>query len=1564
MPAASTPKVANAESSPLEILDDDEAKPTLVLNEDTGELVISPATTRTPSNSVDTSSSQTFAYNLGTYLAERRLIRLVRKRSALYNRHHRRFRDDVFKEQLWQDIARKMSVEINKCISTWAELRYKYQRHVRRLRSYRRQVQACRSRARPRPIMLHEEELIFLYTHVAQFPLQSKRRNSRPPLDVSSGTDDVTIVNTQPPIIDVDAEYSDQYNISPDQQRLIEAVRAYPQLYDTEHDDYENYHHRGLIWSAISNELREKATKLMKIWLHLQTRYEWELLQSNNSSSSDRSQLLTQLNFLEPHIRQTPNTVCKLSLYLKDGWFDPIDHFRTIVNLINVLKTVPEFPQLLEDKQDMAAQDTTSYKELWSRVAAQVKCSSQRCEVTWLVLRNFYLELAEMRKVGYQLQDKWFFENIIGCLYKLLTSRSVRYAQKHAVNNVPKVASQTKPNPPQDKTPVTVRDVGTTETTPAVAPLVTPLPLGINYPPASRQPNITISAIPKNSSSSSSSKSTNTIFSATNSNSSNSTTGTTRTTSTITTASNTSINANSSSGAVGTTGYTLPYISAAITVIPKTRPTAAATAAPPTAAPPVVTVTKSTYMDTLPNPLALPILATVQLATRPSVPSSSSARLIPARSGLQVTVRPKTSLPLSPSVIGSTSTNNLTGNSIGGAIIRAIPAASSASAVPAAPIVLAAPTASAALTAPAARALLAAPTAPAARTILAAPTVLAASAARAALASPTASAVLTAPAAPTVLAAPAASAMMPPIAAQEPVAIAEVTPPLPKLRPMDVLRNKTIWSSKGAASMPMPKLTPTTFAKMPPNEICGNPALSGNVISSSSSMTKLVAPSSTLMPSISISCSASRVSARMEPTWVPPLVPSNAPCTPLGVSVSMANSVPPSTSSMLTNAISISSRGRTEPSGVPPLVPSNAATIPRNPKVAKTVPPCPSTMLSNAIRSGVRTSVPSDPSNIPSKSSSVSTISMAKAAKVTACPSNLTPSEAEMKVEIRNHPTMGPVIYAEGPAVPFLPNLTMARTAFFIREVMAIPQLHSTDPDVMLKSSLYWQHLSRKFHMPEQMCRGIWRFLAANISLFPEIAPMSNLMSPFKGSLKTWERSNRLFSKFDEIARKYEWMQYKDKLPALMQFFGGYEHLYWDLRRPRPGEDSQAVQQPPRSLTEQERQEVWQLARERFPHINHRDVWAMFKFAFKTYMEDLERGIENPWPQNWWHALEQLKYLVNMRYHPLEPFYYIVHNKFMEEVKRCSMYEALMQSNSSGSVISSLANISPMPWETAEAKELFAMQKQQRQQKQQQQQEQKQQQQKPKQQEQEQPQQEQEQVKKTLPQLQPLDIQQPALTEVCTFSQSLPSIDAFQLSRLMLCYPHTYSQSSTIEKRRAWLKVANELNTSVTECRLCLQHAVLDMRLIKLGDPKYRCLLSHKYYRHLDEIYNQVKAGGPQMKMPIPKTISQIVLESTDRVYPTRFLPEINMAVCKPSLVVKNWAYAAINLPYANQSSLRTRLKHIFEKYANLAGIKWPVQCSNGAPKLRQKQQSAQQEQEQEERFLLEQPNPKRPRQK
>lgn len=102
----------------------------------------------------------------------------------------------------------------------------------------------------------------------------------------------------------------------------------------------------------------------------------------------------------------------------------------------------------------------------------------------------------------------------------------------------------------------------------------------------------------------------------------------------------------------------------------------------------------------------------------------------------------------------------------------------------------------------------------------------------------------------------------------------------------------------------------------------------------------------------------------------------------------------------------------------------------------------------------------------------------------------------------------------------------------------------------------------------------------------------------------------------------------------------------------------------------------------------------MFKFAFRTYMEDLERGVENPWPQNWWRALEQLKFLIDVRYHPLEPLFYIVHHKVHEEVKRCSMYEDLMSSaavekrRTSSHVLAYLAK-RKLPWESEEAKRLL-----------------------------------------------------------------------------------------------------------------------------------------------------------------------------------------------------------------------------------------------------------------------------------
>lgn len=110
----------------------------------------------------------------------------------------------------------------------------------------------------------------------------------------------------------------------------------------------------------------------------------------------------------------------------------------------------------------------------------------------------------------------------------------------------------------------------------------------------------------------------------------------------------------------------------------------------------------------------------------------------------------------------------------------------------------------------------------------------------------------------------------------------------------------------------------------------------------------------------------------------------------------------------------------------------------------------------------------------------------------------------------------------------------------------------------------------------------------------------------------------------------------------------------------------------------------------------------------------------------------------------------------------------------------------------------------------------------------------------------------------------------------------------------------------------------------------------------MNEIYKQVKAGGRLVVHRTPHQLNQMLMEPTDTIYPERYLPEINIITCKPSLVVKNWAYAANNLPTISQEEvLHVRLKQIFAKYASLANIDWPkaapAKRSNGA--LQQQQE-------------------------
>uniref|UniRef100_A0A6P4FTI0 Uncharacterized protein LOC108052912 n=1 Tax=Drosophila rhopaloa TaxID=1041015 RepID=A0A6P4FTI0_DRORH len=1155
---------------------------------------------------------------------ERQLIALVRREPSLYDTRHPKFKDDVHREKLWQRIAHHLDTDLTNCLVAWAELRYRFQRHVRCLRSFHRSAAQCKTPLRRRPRIRHEEELLFLYPHVAIYPVMVEKIQPTEAAESNPETETMAEVEfVEPPpldIIDVDLEEESAYNYrcTNEHRRLIEAVRPYPQLYDPQYPGYENSRHRGLIWGAISNELHDKATKLMKSWLKLVTRYEWELWHRPDQCSS--SELCQLMDFLRTHVLRLRGTVCKASKYLQSDWHEPIEHFRSVMSLINTMRNMPDLVQLTDDWLTFKLKPPR-YDEFWKKVGREVMCSYERCEVTWLVLRSFHNELQAMRLAGYQLQDKWYFENALSSIFKQIASRTPRRGYKRPHNGA-------------------VMQVG--EPTPSVARL----PLAIVYPPASKgSSSITTSSSTTSSSTTSSSNTTSSSGTNTGPIISN-----IRNSSGPAIATPTSLSSSVASES-SVPSFVIPKITSAISV--------ASASIVPIKLPPIVGISPRTAAPAnmvpvkLPHSVGLaqmtkaalgiglgPIPASIQLAASNATPGA--VRPIPQRPGLQVTVRPKQRvpniLPIAPP--------------LSGAVIRAVnlpnqnPIPQTATGQP-----------------------MQRPVQPS-----------------------TLGALLSEP--PLV---PQNSKPVP----QNPLSLLKPAPVQPTLVtkiPSNTVSSSSISSATGTPMVRIhqPGLSSGWDAVQngSPAGKCGAtlaPAAAAATIASREDPTivKATAATSKWISSITLAdlnkkyrpiapappgiVRASKPAAEPTPTTlthpatvgtVPATLDSSARLPTLATATAATSAASETVDTADTEVIAISDAPREATVAAP------TATIPTVATVANVK------AVTNAKTAAKPTAISvSQPDKEPTTSGSIQSEICAD----------------EIMVHLELSAATGNLLHIWGGNLATRYNLNMVRTATLIREVMAVPQLHKKDPQLTEKSNEIWKVIGKKFHMPEEALRACWNYLADNMSVFPLIAPMSELMRPFKGSMKVWEKSHRLFSKFDEIARKYMWMEHKDVLPDVIRHFRKHEHLYWELQKPRPGEMAPA----PRQYTDQERQEVWREARVKFPNLNHRDIWSMFKFAFRTYMEDLERGIENPWPQNWWQALEQLRFLAYVRYHPLEPYYYIVHNKISEEVKRCSMYEALMSADpadkSRPTPISLLARLSkePMPWETEEAKRML-----------------------------------------------------------------------------------------------------------------------------------------------------------------------------------------------------------------------------------------------------------------------------------
>ncbi|XP_075155121.1 hybrid male rescue isoform X1 [Haematobia irritans] len=369
---------------------------------------------------------------------EKRLIKEVRKHRVLYDHTHKNFSDINKKQIVWQEIANKLKSDADTCKNIWIELRYKYQCYVRRLRKH---YITNAEKSKRRPSMSLESELIYLFRFIdsrkcCSIPFDirepekeiesSAEATATPAANQSMNADDDLIIVEQPVELivideDDDSKHPDkEFKVTNEMRVLIAQIKKYPELYDSSRKDFNDYSRKSYLWNAIAIAIGDKATKLMKCWILIITRYEWEI--SRNQKTTDvakfQTELQKELEFFEPYILANPDTVYKHSFYLKKTWCEPIDYFKEIYNLIVRMKKLPDVV-FVTDYLLNNAEKTKQYFTLWGDISKMKGNAPGECEATWLVMRYFYWELMNMRKQNYQLTDKWYFETIITELYEL-----------------------------------------------------------------------------------------------------------------------------------------------------------------------------------------------------------------------------------------------------------------------------------------------------------------------------------------------------------------------------------------------------------------------------------------------------------------------------------------------------------------------------------------------------------------------------------------------------------------------------------------------------------------------------------------------------------------------------------------------------------------------------------------------------------------------------------------------------------------------------------------------------------------------------------------------------------------------------------------------------------------------------------------------------------------------------------------------------------------------------------------------------------------------------------------
>ncbi|XP_075157198.1 uncharacterized protein LOC142230442 [Haematobia irritans] len=406
---------------------------------------------------------------------DKRLLSHIRKYSNIYDTEHKLYSDTAVLNKTWLEIAQKMRSDVKICRNRYNELRNKYELYLHQLRNQFK---------RPTPDLANVEdfhldsELLCLfkflfdsgkstipqglsnkgrekYAMSPQTVTKNKSMHSTECEEKSTTNedhedDDLIVIENKPELIviedDVHPQPFEEYKITHEMRKLVELVKLYPELYDIKNPQYNDYGRKSCAWNAIADSLGEKVPKVMKLWLLMITRFEWEISRKRLKKYAGTYHL-TELQILLFPFRSllmlNPNSVYKQSFYLKEAWYAPMDSFRDTNAFIRRMKQIPDII-FVTDLLLYKNKKNKKFFELWYEMARIGGRSAGQCETTWLIMRALYLDLTKMRQSQIPFNDKWYFEPYIEKLYAISEKnhQNPKHASKISKNKSKKIQIQ------------------------------------------------------------------------------------------------------------------------------------------------------------------------------------------------------------------------------------------------------------------------------------------------------------------------------------------------------------------------------------------------------------------------------------------------------------------------------------------------------------------------------------------------------------------------------------------------------------------------------------------------------------------------------------------------------------------------------------------------------------------------------------------------------------------------------------------------------------------------------------------------------------------------------------------------------------------------------------------------------------------------------------------------------------------------------------------------------------------------------------------------------------------